>query len=355
MDSIKLKEIFDNKLFSDLELILSDDEGCITMNIHKNILYLNSEYFEILLTKFKDHSSNKISINVPSRFASYDVIASFYKLNTNLGQYAEDVHILWKIKCHDYFQTKYDHLIKALWNVKVSSEDFDLLMDVVRLIGYNTNTAILVNNNISEKHDQVIEEELLKIMDHESFTCECCKIIMGYSISRIDVIDYRSRNTLRSIDIKNKMSAACCSEDKQIIATSEYFSNAIKIWNINTCNMILQLNTCANRPYTVRCLCFSQDSRYLISGYTTLKYSFEKASVDDLVVWSVANGNIMGSIHNNLFSSILAIYCTKDDQIITVNVDHGKDNSVFIEKYSMIDFKKCYHKYCDPVLNFRWN
>ena len=355
MDSTKLKEIFDNKLFSDLELILSDDEGCITINVNKIVLYVNSEYFEILLTKFKNHSSNKISINVPNRFASYDVIASFYKFNTNLGQYVKDVHILWKIKCHDYFQTKYDHLIEALWDVKVSPEDFDLLMDVVRLVGYNVSTATLVNNNMPEKHDQIIEEELLKIMDSESFTCECCKIVMGDFVSRIDVIDYRSGNTLRSIDIDEKISAACFSEDKQIIAAVGYSSNTIRVWNIHTCNMILKLNACGQRLYNVKCLSFSKDSRYLISGYTMLSYSLASIFTNDIVIWSVANGNIMGSIPTKSYSSISAIYCTKDDQIVTVNIDHNENDSAFIEKYSMIDFKKCYHKYCDPVLNFRWN
>lgn len=95
--------LIEKNLFVDLILILKDGTNEITMNLHKSIVYSACVYFEKLLTNCKEKDQKCITINVPNVFVTYDIIMSFYKKITILGNLPKWKYTLDSLKCYDFF------------------------------------------------------------------------------------------------------------------------------------------------------------------------------------------------------------------------------------------------------------
>ena len=97
-----------------------------------------------------------------------DLIASFYSQKiTNSNDYPESFHRLEIIRCRDFLNL--DSNVDALSGIKVPEEGFDLLIDVVGLIGYTEPTARILLDNLPQTYPlETIPKNLLELMYKQS-------------------------------------------------------------------------------------------------------------------------------------------------------------------------------------------
>ncbi|AGD92936.1 putative BTB/POZ domain-containing protein [Megavirus lba] len=166
------------KLFTDLSLILSDGNNTITIDVHKIVLYCSCIYFQKLLT-FNETAEKMIKINVPNVYVAHDIIESFYdkvwdkesksfiqvrkQSNYNTVKYPEWKYTIELHKCNDYFGLDVD--LDKIYYLEVPNENFDELLDFVDLIGYNNQSIQLLINNLPPNYDLTnLPRELLIVM-----------------------------------------------------------------------------------------------------------------------------------------------------------------------------------------------
>ena len=152
--------------FVDSLLTLTDKNNKITIATHKIILYNSCIYFKKMLTNFKEKDSNSITIQVPNVNISYDIIISFYheKKIINSTNYPIWKYQLESYKCYDFFGLDFLDT-KIFFDLEIPDEGFELLLDVIELIGFNKETIKLLNKNIPDDYDLTkFPKELLNEM-----------------------------------------------------------------------------------------------------------------------------------------------------------------------------------------------
>lgn len=136
---------------TDLEIVFVDTEHEVKMSVHKVILSSASPYFENLFTKYREKKEGSIRLHVRNAHVSHDFIALLYGQRRNISKLPEWLHTLEVFLCFDYFQVKYN--FSSLKKLKVPEEGFDLLLQVVDVIGYNNDSAALIYDNLPENYD----------------------------------------------------------------------------------------------------------------------------------------------------------------------------------------------------------
>src|SRR3989337_2255793 len=136
MDYQELYFSLKENLFTDLGLKLVDQTNTITIQLHKIILYSSCIYFRKLLTSFKERNLNEITIQVPNTFIMHDIIMSFYGQKINSQNLPDWQHLLETIKCWDFLGIPFKPDV-VLRNLRVPTTGFDLLLDVIDLVGYD--------------------------------------------------------------------------------------------------------------------------------------------------------------------------------------------------------------------------
>ncbi|BCS82836.1 putative BTB/POZ domain-containing protein [Cotonvirus japonicus] len=163
MNYSKLFKFFAEKQFSDLELILYDDETEIVLNVHKIIICSMSDYFEKLLT-FNDSDKKSEKIYVPNVYAMQDIIMSYYGQTTNSGNYLEWRHELETWKCLDFLSV--NPKTDRLSNLVVPNYGLNTLINVALISNYSPDILNSVINCIGQQdHDiKIFPKEILKEM-----------------------------------------------------------------------------------------------------------------------------------------------------------------------------------------------
>lgn len=134
--------------YTDVTLIIIDDETEIRITVHRVIL-ATVTYFEKLFDLSKD--TTIIPLRVRNAYVCRDVIASLYEQDTNYGDLPEWQHLLELYICCDYFGIYFD--LEYLDKLVVPPEGFELLLQVVEMIGYNEAMAQLLYDNLPDDYD----------------------------------------------------------------------------------------------------------------------------------------------------------------------------------------------------------
>jgi WD40 repeat protein len=231
---------------------------------------------------------------------------SFYGQKTNLGNFSESKHLLELIRCYNFFGK--DDAIRifqlSIYDINVLEEDFELLLDIIDVIGYDDNTIKLINKNLPEKYDltKFPEELLCKMLKLEKkyYIVSESNINDDTTISVWDALTSKEVNTLT--DYRPGTIGVGCLSNNILVASLETDCN-IKIQNALTGEIITSIdNTC-----DVAQLCFSSDGKYL---------AYENET-DDIYVWDVEmirQVNILYS-HNHNISKICF---SRDNKYIAV-------------------------------------
>lgn len=170
MDYTNLYDAYENELYTDIILILIDDNTKIKIKLHKLVLHYSCIYFRKLFTNFKEKDTDKIEINVPNAYATYDIIMSFYGQNTNIGNLPQWQHTLELIRCKDYLGLVIDP--KILINMHVPEKGFELLLSIAGIMNYHEIVLRIIINNIPEKYDlhnfdQKMLDRIIKLESHQ--------------------------------------------------------------------------------------------------------------------------------------------------------------------------------------------
>ncbi|AKI80633.1 putative BTB/POZ domain-containing protein [Acanthamoeba polyphaga mimivirus] len=233
MNYNKAYESVKANIFCDLELTINDGVNKLVTNVHKIILYSSCVYFEKLLT-FGENYPNSIEILVPNTFVVYDIIMSFYGQKINSGNYPEWKIYLESYRCRDFLGLELD--ISDIKHLIVPEEGFELLLDIIELIGYNNETIRLLIKNLPEKYDlnKFPKELLSKILKLSQNPCCITRknncfyvydIVTSNLIKSIPVKDINLENnyTFGNIAVSpNNNQIAYISERKNIIIQSLY-------------------------------------------------------------------------------------------------------------------------------------
>lgn len=133
-----------------IKLILIDDKSSVELFVDKNDLANKSEYFNNLLNKYSLPCQNK-TIIVPSSLASKNIIenllVSDYSSKTNYDL----KYILELIKCYDYFSI--DINLKKFNLSGIKNNEFDILLDIIDIVGYNDYNIKLILKNLPNDYD----------------------------------------------------------------------------------------------------------------------------------------------------------------------------------------------------------
>ncbi|QGR54325.1 btb/poz domain-containing protein [Moumouvirus maliensis] len=153
MDYDKLYYYFCNNIFTDVSLILIDEENEIIFNAHKNVLSSSCEYFEKMFTNenFLENNSKNIKIYVPNVYVTKDIINKFYKQETNIASYPEWFRILMLYNCSRYLLVPFDYSL--LEKIKVESEGFEMLISILQDVGLSPKYLKLLMENIPNDYE----------------------------------------------------------------------------------------------------------------------------------------------------------------------------------------------------------
>jgi hypothetical protein len=186
-----LQEALDSELFTDLTLVLSDGLRDVSINVHKLVLYSCCDYFKkILATEMKEKNLNEITITVPNAFVAHDIIMSLYGKKTNLGELSDTEHYLESILCWDFFCIGYDK--KLLSDIKISADNFELLVRVINSVGYDDDTIKLIKNSLPENYDlkKIPKKILMELLDLAKMYC-IVSVDNSFAMNNDDDMEYK--------------------------------------------------------------------------------------------------------------------------------------------------------------------
>jgi len=320
MNCDKLFQSRQEKILTDLALTLIDDNHQLVLDLHKIILYASCVYFEKLFFNFKEKDANNITIRVPNAFVAHDLIMSFYGQTTNLGQLYKDKHILETIKCYDFLGLEYDESLLDN-NITVLEEDFELLLDVVDLVGYDDDTIKLINKNLPKNYDLTkFPKELLIEM------LRLAKMYNFISAGKDHKIKIWDPDTHEPIDVLREHTdmvwcVRCSSDNKYIASASD--DCTVKIWDAQIGEII---HTLKEHTKGVISVCFSPDNIHIASG------SHDRT----IKIWNVQTGQCIRTL-TDYADSIWSVCYSPDNIWLACGGDYVNQVMIWnVETYDLI-------------------
>ncbi|AGF84855.1 hypothetical protein QJ854_gp927 [Moumouvirus goulette] len=320
MDFKLLKQDLDDKLFTDLSLILSDDNNTITIDVHKIVLYSSCIYFRKLLT-FGKTKEKIIKINVPDVFVSKNIIESFYDRvwnnesksyiqvgknpDSNCNDYPEWKYTILLYKCNDFFGLDTD--LNKIFYLQVPSEKFNKLLNFVDLLNYDDKLTQLLINNFPLNYDltNLSTELLIVILEKLKLYCFITlsdnKEIKTWNNGSDNII----MNDTNYIEGKNKI---YCTRDESKIICVGY--NSIQYINIHENKPVIFPNKYEIEYITgakdINFVCISSDRTILV----TVHQDFTK-------IWDIETGTLINTLP--LDWNIFSMSVSSDGNFIVVH------------------------------------
>lgn len=241
-------------LFTDFELTFDDGINQIIMKVHRHILYASSPYFRAMFTNFMDSNVKQKTMFVENAHIYHDIIVSFYGQKINSANYPEYKHILESIKCRDFLQLEID--TKILSKLIVPENDFELLLDIADMIGYNEDIIKVISRNLSINYKIETFPRELQIELHNNLSDDLIVLNSNDCIYFYDKIGKLVSSYKTELVIKN----LSCNKFG-IICYSDY--DGIKIINMNN-NKIITINKNTVPSSSIMHLDISPDSKRIL-------------------------------------------------------------------------------------------
>ena len=217
MENLDLKYLYEQKIFTDINIIIRDQTNIFNLSLHKNVLYLSCDFFRILLTKYSEKEQNNITIDFDFADAIYDVILSFYKIESNVSNLIDWEHILKKIISIDYLcivNFDYQNLFNKLNSLIIPKIGLELLLRVNNIFNNNNKICLdkigkilCLDSNLKNYPNLLLENILLNEVDKYNITY--------FLYKKKKIIHDIWENTNFVSDISNVISSFCFSPDKK--------------------------------------------------------------------------------------------------------------------------------------------
>lgn len=282
--------LLDNKVPTDIELILYDDQNEITIGFHKYILYAGSSYFQKLFTTFaKDIALTTHRIEVPNAFIAHDIIISFYGKTTNIGNLETWQHLLESIKCYDYFGIIFDK--SKFINLVIPDDGIELLLKVATdILNYDDILIDLVIDNVPKEYDvTTINKSLVqRILNYYNDNYKHNNILVTHDDKKeqIKIWDITSHKLLKtvddvSMDSLNFIKMSLTHNNKFLINAHDH--NTIKIYDINKNKLVKTLDAKLNWIRDIhitsdnkKLICLTNESTIYVWHFPNLELIYKK-------------------------------------------------------------------------------
>ncbi|BCS82793.1 WD-repeat family protein [Cotonvirus japonicus] len=262
-----------------VNLILTDENHSETLTLDKKILIEKCEYFSGMLTKFSEINSDTIRIKVIDSRISKNIIMSLFEdidvyINIINEDYPDWKYLLLLYKCCDFFNIGFN--VSHIYKLLVPSDGFDLLLDVIDLIGYDNNTIWLLNNNLPKDYDiRNFPTELLEAMRKQPTSYNIISGSFDRTIKLWNIqtqefdakIFTKLQKTLRYFPIRSESvfnnNITCMDyyhKHNQIISGSDY--GVIKLWDLKNGEVLKELE----HEFKIFDVCFSPNGKFCASA-----------------------------------------------------------------------------------------
>lgn len=218
-----------------------DETNKVTFSIDVTILMNGCDFFKGLLVNFKEKDQESITIKVSNAYVAYDVVMDFSGVikKGNSGNLESWRHRLELIKCYDYWCMPYDSSL--LKDLKVPPEEgFDLLLDVIELVGYNDITIKLISDNLPKNYDVY---KFPKELIDEMIRLNKLYRIISSGHERITIWDALTGKLIKTID-KNDI-------EKDTFSISEIDAKSLGIINTSDKKHVKYLINTMLRKYAI--------------------------------------------------------------------------------------------------------
>jgi len=172
-----------------------------------------------------------------------------------------------------------------LYDIEVSQEDFELLLNVIDLIGYDENTIKLINENLPKEYDLTkFPKELLVEMLQLAKT----HYLVSGGNNNIEIWNPETGEVVQTLTgHTNCVTNVCCSLDGKYIASGSEDHSA-KIWDTTTWKLVRTLQEKIPNYYNINHLCFSPNSKQIAFG-----------SGNYIKIWDIQTADLINSFDNN--------------------------------------------------------
>ncbi|AKI80613.1 hypothetical protein QJ850_gp086 [Acanthamoeba polyphaga mimivirus] len=172
----------------ELKLILVDNNNSVEVIVNKDNLIKKCKYFDNLLNKYYSSCENKIII-VPNSLVSKNIIENLFEIDSTINY--EISYILELVKCYDFFGLEFD--LKKFNIPKINHNEFEILLDIVDINGYNDDNIKLIVENLPQDYDlSIFPLELLQkmyeIASHHMIIISCNNVIYFFDGNNGDII-----------------------------------------------------------------------------------------------------------------------------------------------------------------------
>lgn len=345
MNINKLYLDLSNKKYTDVELLIGDDTKEIRISVHKLVLAYSSDFFDRLFTFGMEKNQTCITLKVDNADIANDVILSFYGLNQRSINYPDWKYQLKYYKCRSYFGIQNDPTL--LYNMKIPTEGFDLLMNVIEEYDYSNdhNLIKLIKENIPidfNLNNFTVEfiNELLKIRNYKIISQDASTSIKIWDLETGIVLDtnkYISSfncetyltdgSLLLSQDLYNIFDKINIEFSILLYTTGGYvgrcfnpillskhktitvLSGYIKIWNTETGMLLHILKRCTD---SVRCAAISINECKIAFGY----------DIGTIEIWDAETGILLHKLNKHI-TNIYCVVFTTDNRLVSGSYDNS--------------------------------
>lgn len=246
MDPLVAQRYLSEKKFSDLKLVIKDDNESISMDVHKIVLGCCSPYFDsMLLFNEKNGTNNIIIINADNAPIMRDVILSCYGIVAH-HKYPEWYYILETFKCKHLLCIKYD--INGLYNLTIPHEHFEYFLDIMKCYDLHNvcdkdKLIKMIKFNLPPNYDldifpEIISQELKKKKFIASYLSNHSDDLDKEKFSSNDtytikILDIDTGNVIHKLTSHNWfINDTIISRDGTRFVSWDY--HLVKIWDLNT-------------------------------------------------------------------------------------------------------------------------
>lgn len=183
-------------MFCDLTLILDDHTDKKIINVNKIVLYEKCICFEKLLSSLPNQS--EFIIKVHNADVAYDTIIGLYGIDSNIKNYPGWKHQLETFICRHSFELPNDNF--QIKDIQVPPEGFNLLIEVINIIGYNTDTISAIADNLPEICDLSIFPDNIRDKIHE-FRNKHYIFTYDNDTKTVSIINTENGKIIRSVNL----------------------------------------------------------------------------------------------------------------------------------------------------------
>lgn len=291
-----------------ITLIIQSDEKEIIAKVNKQILIEFCDYFNILLTKFGEKTSEQITIQVPNAYVMHDIIMKFFNKKSSMYNLPKWQYHLEYCRCCNFLCLPWKLNHKLLLSA-CNDIDFDLLFHVIGLsyMHIEQNMKFIIKL-LSRCH--TLPKFPTGFVETIKHTYRF-KLISGgrnHTI-RIRTLDPQDYSVTDIIEIHNAdySPVECVQLSNDLLKIASLGgNNIINIWNANNGKLMKQLVNDINVAHS---LCFLPDSTHIVSADRNLfPANYFPCKIN---IWNIEMGKIIKEMVGHV-GNILSLCCSPD-------------------------------------------